>query len=364
MATYDELKILQDHAYSAYRYEDLTHRSVLGQATGGAITVENREPTPGNFYERVRYGNDRDIIKGAAPNTQATVAAGDRKEFKQVSIIDIKSGAVADHYVWQDVGLQWINRPTTELATIYGETVGESMAYYKTKFIISALLACFGRGLLSSGKDTVVESVIDDQSGSAVSNNNKLDSKKLFLAKRKFGDRFGRLGGYIMHSEAFFTMIERNFDQFQQLFTVGNIVTYSGIDGTPIYVSDIPALKYVTTGPAITKYRTLLLRPRAATIYSNNDFRLRIDTDRLGSTWLETLAQAQETFSIGIEGFTWADTTKVHPLIGTTAATGALAGLHTNDGVIDNPASWLRVGVGESKGITAKDMPGVMLIHQ
>ena len=362
MATYDELKILQDHAYSAYRYEDLTHRAVLGAASGGSITVENREPTTGNFYTRVRYGNDRDIIKGAAPNTQSVVAAGDRKEFKQVTIVDIKTGAVADHYVWQDVGLQWINRPTTELATIYGETVGESMAYYKTKFIVSAILACFGRGLLSSGKDTVVESVIDDQSGTATGDQHKLDSKKLFLAKRKFGDRFGRLGGYIMHSDAFFTMIERNFDQFQQLFTVGNIITYSGIDGAPIYVADIPALKY--TQGTVTKYRTLMLRPRAATIYNNNDFRLRIESDRLGSTWLETLAQAQETFSVGIMGFTWSNISNVHPLIGTTNATGALAGLHTDTGVIDNPASWARVGVAEGKGIMAKEMPGVLLLHQ
>ena len=45
-------------------------------------------------------------------------------------------------------------------------------------------------------------------------------------------------------------------------------------------------LKYVQGG--VTKYRTLMLRPRAATIYNNNDFRLRIESDRLGSTWLET----------------------------------------------------------------------------
>ena len=63
-------------------------------------------------------------------------------------------------------------------------------------------------------------------------------------------------------------------------------------------------------------------------------------------------------------GFTWSNIANVHPLIGTTNATGALAGLHTDTGVIDNPASWARVGVAEGKGIMAKEMPGVMLLHQ
>lgn len=357
---YDQLKILQDHAYTSYRYEDTTHRQILGAASGGTVVVESRPPTSGNFYERVRWGNDGDIIKGAKPNVQTDHQS--YSEPKQVSIFDVKTGAVADPYAWQSVGMEWIGRSDAELASLYGETVGESMALYKTKFIISALIACFARGLLSSGKDTVVESVIDDQSGTTANVANKLDAKKLYLAKRKFSDRSGLLGGAIMHGEAFFTMQERNFDLFQQLFSYGDIVVYRGPDGAPIYVSDVPALKFVES--SVTKYRTLILRPRSAIIYNVGDFKIRFDPDRLGKTWLETTAQAQETFSVSIDGFTWADTTKVHPLIGTTNATGKLAGLHTDSGVIDNPASWARVGVAEGKGITAKQLPGVMLLTQ
>ena len=101
----------------------------------------------------------------------------------------------------------------------------------------------------------------------------------------------------------------------------------------------------------------------AAVIRDATDFEALIDRQS-GTKWINTRAQAQQTFSIYIKGMTWGVST-IHPLFATAhSSTKNLAGVGTTAGALDTPGSWARGGVAESKPLTAKEMPGVMLITQ
>lgn len=355
--TYDQLQVLQDHAYRAFQVTDTTFRQIINAETGNTLVIQSR-PTPGNFYTDVYWGNDADKVSLEAPNVQSPVT---NDQFKQVAQVDIKTGAVMKPYEWQSIGAQWIGISPEQQAMVWGRTAAESFMRKKIESLVASLVACFGKGQLTSGKDTEIEKVIDNQSGSTASAANKIDLAKLIQARGKFGDLFGALTGVIMHSGAYFAMHDRNLSQYQQLFSYGTVFVDRTIGGLPIFVTDLPILTFVQSG--VTKYRTLLLRPMAAMLYENGDYQQHFDVSN-GKTWIETTVQAQQTFNVKIRAMTWASTSAIHPKLGTTSATGLLTGLKTNAGVLDNPASWNRVGTAEGKAVTFKELPGVMLVTQ
>lgn len=371
MATYDKLKIFNQYAHLAFQYSDTTFRQILNEQTGGTITTEVR-PKDGNYCIESYWANDANQAVLEAPNVQAAVTG---EEFTQVQRVDIKVGCRMKQYQWQNFATRWAGLPDDQQGALWGRTVAESFNRRKIESVVSSLVACFVKGLLPTGKDTEIEKVIDDQSGPAnqtVANDKRLDVSKLIVARGKFGDAFSDITGVIMHSGAFFNMQAENLRNFQELFLYpGSFVTRSP-DGLMFFITDLPVLTYQKN--SVTNYRTLLLRPMAATIFENNDFRQHIE-DSNGKTWIETTAQAQQSFNVGVKGMTWANTANVTPKLGTTSridttssatrnATANLSHTTTDSGVLDNPASWARIGTAESKPITKKELPGVMLISQ
>ena len=366
--TYDKLKIFNQYAHMAYQYSDTTFRQILNQQSGGTITSQVR-PKDGNYCIESYWANDADQAELEAPNVQATVTG---EEFTQVQRVDIKVGCRMKQYQWQNFATRWAGIPDDRQGALWGRTVGESFNRKKLESVVASLVACFAKGLTAAGvtKDTEIEGLIDDQSGGATADQSKrLDLSKIIAARGKYGDAFGKIKAVVMHSGAFFGMQTENLRSFQQLFLYDGAFVLRSPDGLMFYVTDMPILTYLTGSPrTLPKYRTLLLREQAATIYENNDFRQHIE-DSNGKTWIETTAQAQQSFNIGVKGMTWHDVTKVHPKLGTTnlrtnAATDIVDGLHSNDGVIDNPGSWSRIGTAESKPLTKKELPGVMLLSQ
>ena len=360
--TYDKLKIFNQYAHMAYQYMDTTFRQILNEQTGGTITSQVR-PKDGNYCIESYWANDADQAVLEAPNVQSTVTG---EEFTQVQRVDIKVGCRMKPYQWQNFATRWAGIPDDQQGALWGRTVAESFNRKKIETVVSSLVACFVKGLLTSGKDTEIEKVVDDQSGTTAANDKRLDLSKLIVARGKFGDMFGEISGVVMHSGAFFGMQAENLRAFQELFLYpGSFVTRSP-DGLMFFVTDLPVLTYQKG--SVTNYRTLLLRPMAATIFENNDFRQHIE-DSNGKTWIETTAQAQQSFNVGIKGMTWSSLTAVHPKLGSTSratntATAPLSHTTSDAGVLDNPASWDRIGTSESKPLTFKELPGVMLISQ
>ena len=357
MATLDQLHILQRWAVHTFQFADVSYRRILNEQTGGTI-VSATQATPGSYFEDVYWGNEPDAVVLDDPSNNAAVTAS---ELKQIKIRDIKVAARANMYEWQSIAQRWMRASPQAIAQIWGRTVAESMLKVRVRAVMGALVACFSKGfhttgvITSTGGDAEFRKLILDE-GTA-----KMDLAKLIAARGKFGDLYGDITGVIMHSGAFFGMQAQNLATYQRLFMYGNNFVTRTSDGMPIFVTDNPILTF-TQGTTV-KYRTLLLRPMAAVIRDAGDFEALIDRQS-GTKWINTRAQAQQTFSIYIKGMTWGSSA-VHPLFATAhSSTANLIGTGTSANALDNPASWSRGGVAEGKPLTAKEMPGVMLITQ
>lgn len=364
MATYDQLAILQRWAIHTFRYADLSYRRILNEQTGGTM-ISVGSDTPGSYFEDVNWGNDPDIVILDDPSDNSTVSPN---ELKQVKIRDVKVAARAKQYEWQSIAAAWMKLPPQAVAQAWGRTVAESMLKIRVKALTSALVACMSKGLGtngvvgSSGSDAEMAKLIFNDSGDqAPADDKQIDLAKLISARGRFGDMFGEITAVIMHSGAFFNMQARNLSQYDQLFLYGNNFVTRTSDGLPIFVTDNPILTF-KNGTA-TKYRTLLLRRMAAVIRDQTDFEAIIDR-QTGTKWINTKAQAQQTFSIYIKGMSWGGGS--HPVFAsaTGSATTLAAGIGTTSGALDTPGSWARGGVTEGKPLLAKEMPGVMLITQ
>ena len=357
--TYDKLVILNEWMNRTYRWMDVSFVRRVNEQTGSTINFSTR-PTDGDYFQTTSVANEANKAMLAKPNVQSSVT---NEEFTQLVRTDIKVGMVMTPYEWQTIALRWSGLGPQALGMIWAATTAESFFRRRLETLVTALVASFAKGL-GAAKDATVEKVIDDQSGGSTADaTKKIDVDTVTQTPGKLGDMYEDISAIIMHSGAFFGMQSQNLVSYQRLFMYPRTFVQTTPLGTPIYVTDLPILKY-THGSA-TKYRTLFLKPQACELYDNGDFEQLVDRGN-GQTWINTTAQAQTTFNIGVRGFTWADLTKTKPLLGTTAGTGALVGLHTDAGAIDAPASWAVIGdtLTPKKPISYRELPGVMLISQ
>lgn len=354
--TYDKLQILNEWAHRTYRWMDVSFVRRVNEQTGGAIRFTSR-PTDGDYYQSTSWANEANKASLAKPNVQSSVT---NQEFTQVITTDIKCGMIMQPYEWQTIALRWAGLPPEVLGMIWARTTAESFFRLRLETLMASLVSCLSKGV-GTGHDTEVAKAIDDQSGTTANVANKLDVDKIIQAPGKFGDMYEDLTAIVIHSGAFFSMQSRNLTQYTDLFMYPNTFVRMTPLGTPLYVTDLPILKFTQSG--VTKYRTLYLKRDACMLYDNGDYEQLIER-RTGQTWLNTTAQAQSTFNVGVKGFTWSDITKTKPIAGATAATGLQTGLTTNAGAIDSPASWAVIGAGQSRKLSYRQLAGVMLLSQ
>lgn len=364
MATFSDIKILQDWALTSFRYTDTTFRQLLNEQTGGTIVSQGMQ-TPGSYYQEVYWANDSNQAVLDDPNSQAAVT---NEALKQVSQFDVKVAARMKPYEWQSIAHRWQGSSPEQQAIIWGRTVAESFMRLKIEAICGALVAGFSKAIRTDGSavggagtDAEFVKVVNNQSGTTANNANRLDLSKLIVARGLLGDMASDIRGVIMHSGAFYGMQAENLRSFQEVFTYDTAFVTRSPDGLMFYVTDLPILTFTQAG--VTKYRTLLLRPMAAILRDQTDYEQYIDRSN-GQKWIQTTAQAQQTYSLCIKGLSWTDRARIHPTFGSTSGLLLRSGTKTDTGAIDNPASWERVGTSESKAVGHKELPGVMLISQ
>ena len=358
MATYNNLAILQRWAIHTYRYMDISYRRIINEQTGGTV-VSQMTDTPGSYFQDVKWANEQDAMVLDDPSNQATVTP---KELKQISQFDVKVAARSTHFQWQRIAFRWMRENPERAARTWARTIAESSFKLRNSAIFSALMACFYRGI-GTGKDTEIEKIIDDQSGTTASDANKLDVAKLLEAQGKYGDLYGDIRGIVIHSAPFFTMQARNLTTYNELFMYPGTFTTMTNTGLPMFVTDNPILAFTHNG--VKKYRTMFLRSEAAILRDHSDFDMLIDTTG-GQKWINTTAQAEQTYSLCIKGMSWKTRSAVHPIFAAAKSpnTSLAHGLGTTANAIDTPGSWERVGTAESAPLVARELPGILLITQ
>ncbi len=181
-------------------------------------------------------------------------------------------------------------RPVDEFSQIIGQDVADATLEGFVQYATAALRASIG-----SNPAMVVEANIET------------DGKKtLTRGMRKFGDKFGRIALWVMHSSAYFDIVDEAITN--KLYEEAGVVIYGGLPGTlgkPVLVTD--------TAPTDVIFGLL---PSAVTItesqapgfrsYEVNDeenlaigYRAEgvVNIDVLGYSWKETAGGANPSLA-------------------------------------------------------------------
>jgi hypothetical protein len=115
------------------------------------------------------------------------------------------------------------------------------------------------------------------------------------------GDRASEIRCWLMHSYNWFQLLQAGLTNATQLFTYGTVNVVRDPLGIPFVVSDQPTL--ITAGsPNI--YHALGLRSNGVVVNTNNDYD-QVVVEGTGKENIKRTMQAEWSFNVGVQGFTW-----------------------------------------------------------
>lgn len=134
-----------------------------------------------------------------------------------------------------------------------------------------------------------------------------LRPEQLVSAMSKFGDKAQRIGAFVMHSSAYFALVQGQI--VGNPYSVAGTMIYGGAPGTlgkPVIVTDSPALVEVdeVTGE-IESYIVLGLTEDGVVITESEE-RYVSSTVEYGRENLIMLIQGETAYNVGVKGFSYA----------------------------------------------------------
>ncbi|WP_122603926.1 major capsid protein [Pseudomonas viridiflava] len=280
-----DLIIYNDEAQTAYLERVQDNLDIFNASSNGAIILDN-ELIEGDFRKRAFYKlagslDHRDV------NSEAKVVA---KKIGAGEAVGVKAPWKYGPYQTTEEAFKRRGRPVDEFSQIIGQDVADATLEGFVQYATAALRASIG-----SNPAMVVEANIET------------DGKKtLTRGMRKFGDKFGRIALWVMHSSAYFDIVDEAITN--KLYEEAGVVIYGGLPGTlgkPVLVTD--------TAPTDVIFGLL---PSAVTItesqapgfrsYEVNDeenlaigYRAEgvVNIDVLGYSWKETAGGANPSLA-------------------------------------------------------------------
>lgn len=155
----------------------------------------------------------------------------------------------------------------------------------------------------------------------------------------KFGDNFGSLVGFVMHSRAYFDLVGNQIDPTNHGDNIAGVVVQGGTPATfgrPVLVTDSPSL--LDTGV----YQTLAL-VRGAAMAEDSEETTMVAEMKTGDKQLKVLLQGEHAFNLGIKGAKW-DT--------------AAGGVNPTSAALGTSTNWVKVLS------DAKSLAGVVIQHE
>lgn len=151
------------------------------------------------------------------------------------------------------------------------------------------------------------------------------------------GDRGSEITAWIMHSKPWYDIVQGNITNGAQLFKYETVKVLADPLGTPYIISDQPSLILAGTP---NKYYTLGLRDAAVAINTNDDYD-QVVVESVGQENIGRNMQAEWSYNVGVQGFTWDKT----------------AGGHApTDAALFTSSNWDKIAT------SYRDLPGVMMI--
>lgn len=213
-----DLIIYNDEAQTAYLERIQDNLEVFNASSNGAIVLDN-ELIQGDFRKRAFYKlggglEHRDV------NSEAKVNA---KKIGAGEAVGVKAPWKYGPYQTTEEAFKRRGRPVEEFSQIIGADVADATIEGFIEYATGALKAAIG-----------------SNAGMVVTANIETDGKKtLTRGMRKFGDKFGRIALWVMHSSAYFDIVDEAIAN--KVYEEAGVVIYGGLPGTlgkPVLVTD------------------------------------------------------------------------------------------------------------------------------
>ena len=214
----NDLIIYNDLAQTAFLERRQDNMDIFNTSSNGAIVLDNAL-IEGDFKKRTFYvlGGSieaRDVNSVAKVNTKK-IGAGEA--------VGVKAPWKYGPYATTEEAFKRRGRSVDEFSSVVGVDAADATLEGFVKYGLQALAAA-----ISSNADMVVTADI------------ATDGKKtLTRGMRKYGDKFGRIGLFVMHSASYFDIVDEAITN--KIYEEAGVVVYGGLPGTlgkPVLVTD------------------------------------------------------------------------------------------------------------------------------
>lgn len=279
--------------------------------TGGTILGDYRENT---FWPLKTGLVRRRNVYGTGTVSQVTMAMD-----KEASV---KIAAGTDELLITPAYAKWIQQDPMQAAVVYGQQLAQQQVQDMVQTAVLALTAALENDALDVVKDITGETL------------KTMNPRALSAAGGLFGDKYGDIRCWIMHSAPFFDLIDHNLANAQMLFTYGSVKVMSDPFGRRFIISDLSNLVDSTV------YSTLGLTGGAVVVEGPNDYDT-ISNGVTGKENLQRVMQSEWTYNMTLKAYSWA------------GDSGHVTS--PDDTALGSSANWVK------KRQSVKDLPGVIL---
>ena len=247
-------------------------------ASAGAIVLQTK-PAEGDFDITASFKSISGLVRTRNVDGNGTVAPKRLQQLKEASV-KVAAGTPPIEYVPAEYA--WILK-NQELAAIkIGEQLAKDrMAHMLNRAISATASAIGGQSTAKFGDGTGAPSFDMLNSGAAL-----------------FGDRSSALRAWVMHSTTAHKLYANALANAERLFSYEGVNVMRDPWGRVFIVTDSDSLI------DISKYKTLGLVSGAVMVSDNADFYATLQ-EQTGSENIKATYQAEWSYNIGVQGYTW-----------------------------------------------------------
>jgi hypothetical protein len=292
--TTGDLKIYDEQFFSGINEVLQQQGNVFNAASNNALIMRARAIK--GFYSQQSFQKlVADLIERRDPGSTGTVID---KKIEQDELVSVKMfrriGPVANTiHSWKTIG------ENPEIFSLsLGQQYGVAVLLDYVNTVIRATSACMR---------SEPANMVHDYTSAG-----NLHTKGLIQGLSKMGDGAGRIVCWVMHSKAFFDLMESQYDD--AVFQVASTAVMAGTPTTiqrPVVVTDSPAL-VLDQGVDPDHYLTLGLTTGAGTAEESEDRDIVLDTIT-GHENLMARLQGEYAFNMGVSGFQWLTAAGTNP---------------------------------------------------
>ena len=213
-----DMVIYNNLAQTAYLERIQDNLDVFNAASGGAIVYDS-EAIEGDLKKRAFYKIGGSIEHRNVNSTSSVTA----KKIGAGEAVGVKVPYKYGPYASTDEAFKRRARSIEEFSVLVGQDMADALMAGRLSYALGALEAAIG-----GNADMVAQGNI------------ATDGRKVLTrAMRKFGDKFGRIGLWVMNSDTYFDIVDDALTE--QVYGESEIVVYGGLPGTlgkPVLVSD------------------------------------------------------------------------------------------------------------------------------